>query len=688
MGLPPKCNPCCRGGRRELCCTHRRFDGSWLAAWSRHIGSQRECTARIIDLRFHSDVLYLVAWSKHESAPVAQAWDTDGVRQWTVDLPAGYQPRRVASDGTRVFVAGSAGETGGDLLALDASDGSDLWNATIAEGGYSVCTDGSGGCFVGTGGFQFVDCAEQTVGSIRRYSSGGTLQAHFGRGLPVFTRYWQVRDVLVLGGKLWAGSGGYETQLCCGGALSVQAPWRGHLARYTFDGTLELLCSNPPTGVAGSETRHQLPADSWVNRLATVDGRLFAGYQRDNRVDNPYRLETLYCGIAEWDPDSGRLVAAYDLETDDSGASPQLLGIDGLAAGSNFLAATFDQLSLATLDLSGSELKSLAPVLLPAVDSSDNVYGALQRWRCDEQTPDVDATIAASGVLDDCVCGRPTPFGRIHIDCGCDEEDDGVPCSWSMAQYSTGCMAGFPESVTLHLTHYLPAGHTAVWEGSFTWEPAGCEYGFHVTVRVTYECPGEPTGTGGGTWTIRYTFSTPLVVTPGWYVEVTASEQSCEKAADGGPSFTFEATEADTPVGTVDGCLECGSWTIGGPPDETVDVCGCTGIPTTLTATFTDAGCTHLDDATITLTWDGSDSWDGSGTVCGVTFSLSMTCSGSDFYLDIISPTECRWAAFNPTQNTTKNCDAFQVEFGISVQDASCPCCDSAPSGYFVFITA
>lgn len=622
MGRPPKCNPCCHSSApAHLCCQLRRYAGDWTAAWTEKISVANECTARIIDLRFHSDVLYLVAWSKHESAPVAQAWDTDGVRQWTVDLPAGYQPRRVASDGTRVFVAGSAGETGGDLLALDASDGSDLWNATIAEGGYSVCTDGSGGCFVGTAGFQFADCDAQTAGNIRRYSSSGSLLAEFGRGLPTFTRYWQVRDLLVLGGKLWAGSGGYETQLCCG---TPGLPWRGHLARYAFDGTLELLCSNPPTGGPGSQTRQQLPADSWVNRLVTVSGRLFAGYQRDNLPDNPYRLETLYCGLAEWDPDNGRLVAAWDLETDDSGATPLLFGVDGLAAGSDFLAATFDQLSLATLDLSGSELKSLAPVLLPAVDSSDNVYGALQRWRCDEQTPDVDATIAASGILDDCACGRPTPFGTINIDCGCDEETDGVPCSWSMAQYSTGCMAGFPASVTLHLKHYLPAGHQAVWEGSFTWEPAGCEYGFLVTVTVTYDCPAELTGTGGGTWTIRYTFSTPLVVTPGWYVEVTASEQNCDKAADGGPSFTFEATEADTPVGTVDGCLSCGIWTIGGPGG--VDECGCTGVPETLYLRDAD------DDSLIgTLirgtTGGGSPAWLGQGGISQVFFHCG-SCPG------------------------------------------------------------
>lgn len=105
---------------------------------------------------------------------------------------------------------------------------------------------------------------------------------------------------------------------------------------------------------------------------------------------------------------------------------------------------------------------------------------------------------------------------------------------------------------------------------------------------------------------------------------------------------------------TYSGCTPC---CVG-----TVDLCGCTGLPTTLTATFTNVSCdASWTGVTATLTYDGSIGYTFSGTLNGKDLAFSFACSsGMKWRIGSGSGPEC---SLSDTAEASSTCSPFQVDF-------------------------
>ena len=119
----------------------------------------------------------------------------------------------------------------------------------------------------------------------------------------------------------------------------------------------------------------------------------------------------------------------------------------------------------------------------------------------------------------------------------------------------------------------------------------------------------------------------------------------------------------------------------------TVDACGCTGgsgIPTSLVLTINETlpggACPTVDGKTVTLVYNGVDSWDYSGPVCGGDlWFFSLYCSGTtvgDFKLYISNDCGLVLAGHGP--NPTPTCTSMVFE--INYITNSCACCSSSSS--------
>lgn len=689
-------------------------DNSFAAEWSVHMDSERECTARIVDFVIYSNVIYLIGYKDNGDTPVLQRWAVNGVIDWSVNLDTNFEPLRLDTDvNYQTWVVGTSAAGTSNVWSFDAVTGAAEWDDEVPQGAYSVCRDTvtNGGCFVGTSEASETNpsgCNSPSTGPIRRYNSSGAKIAHFGRngqgtevllgGLDSVPLNARTTALLVVGGKLWAGSGGFRTQLCCD-VDEIVKPWYGHLARYNFDGTMEVLCANPwePGGGPGSWSDWALTQYSTVSRLATGNGRLYAGFLQD--VDQ--LTGDAHCTVAEYNPTNGRLIEAWAIETDDA-LDDFRKGVTGMAATSTVFTVACDQNTLIESDLDLGTPAVVGGVIVPALDGSSDVYAAIVTQLCRDAQPAASATVSACTPGDPCNCSGPTTFGRVNVDCGCAAEDDGVPCTVGLQQEFTGCFANWPATVSMTLDRIGNIGNRqATWRGEFTVDnSADCSpddpswASLRVEVEAVYTCPDVDTGSGGGTWLLRYTiFAGVTGVGQLFQFSREADSQTCT-GSNGYPQFSVEWPTTDI-SSTVPDCLDCsnysGSGDFGGlPPVDTA--CCVADTPAVLTATFTDdAGdCPSIDGETVTLTYNsGTAKWEGSATICSETFTLAFYCNGggssaSDFRLDLTTSTCGGSTGISP--NGGAACDPLDVGFGIGTSDA-CGCCTGVAPGYTITIT-
>lgn len=697
MGRPCGCRPCKKGTLPHLCCTHRAFQGTgWVTAlWSEHMDNQRECTAVIRDLLISSgNTIFLTGLSEHRSAPVVQSWGTNGQKQWSTDLPAGFDPLRLATDGTQVWVVGNASLGADSLLAYNATTGALIWSESTPLGALSVCSDGAGGCFVGTRSqpeVSDVGCASPDDGPIRRYNSSGVKTAEFGRGGPVTA-------LVVVGGKLWAGSAGFQTALCCDLSRFFLKPWRGHLARYAFDGTMEILCANPweTGGGPGSEAVVTLPQNSYVSRLGYYNSRLYAAYhQIADEIPWEGRIRMtgeMHVSVAEWNPSNGRLVSAWNLETDDA-LDDYRTGVTGMDGDSSNIVVTFDKFSLLRTDLDINAGTVGGGGLVPALDSSGGLYAAIVNQLCRVDQPSSSTTTTDANPGDPCNCAGATPFGRVNVDCGCDSEDDGVPCEVTFYQSFDGCLSDFPSSVPLTLTSALSSQSQAIWEGDFTLtDPGTCEDGYNVDVKVIYTCPNPLTGSGGGTWRVEYTVYDALRTNVMFRMQKNAdpADVSCS-GPDGHPGFTIDWTEDDiADDALMPECFGCGETTgCSGFLACLVETACCeNSLPELLVGTITDATeCDSIEGA-VNLVWQADQSaWVGAHSRCGEVVTYKLECTGSgvgDFDITTTSPSgDCDASASAAIGSA---CDPLELEFFLSPSN-TCGCCDPGAGAWQYTLT-
>lgn len=107
----------------------------------------------------------------------------------------------------------------------------------------------------------------------------------------------------------------------------------------------------------------------------------------------------------------------------------------------------------------------------------------------------------------------------------------------------------------------------------------------------------------------------------------------------------------DTTTYDLTGCACC-----------TTGFCGCTDVPATLTATFTNVSCdSGYSGATATLTWNGSY-YHFEGTINGKDHEFDLSCLNSATHqVRVTSPTgpECSMSA----TDATATCSPFDVTF-------------------------
>lgn len=118
----------------------------------------------------------------------------------------------------------------------------------------------------------------------------------------------------------------------------------------------------------------------------------------------------------------------------------------------------------------------------------------------------------------------------------------------------------------------------------------------------------------------------------------------------------------------LSGCACCG-----------VDFCACTGMPSSLTATFTNVSCdAGYTGASVTLTWNGVDeTYDYEGLINGKVHHFRVSCFSSSGPILRISPfpsTECEYFKLA----TATSCNPLDVMFTgvtlISVGGGGCGC--------------
>lgn len=655
----------------DTCCNLRSWtDNSGLeTSWSEHIGSSDDCSnSSVVSVWMSGTNLYVTGYqSTPGNLPVLQKWTDAGSQTWSVEAD---EVLHLVSDGTTVFVGGPGG-----LYAYDASDGSDEWSKTTFAV-TALCLDGAGGVWAAT---------SDTPNLLKRYNSAGTLQVAFGEQSAVTA-------LCLLGGKLWAGGSPETIDMCDDAAVGDR---HGHLARYSLTGDLELWCYPPDEEYS----------ENWrVRRLVTVSGRLYAGYQV---VDFP-ETESNICSLIEWDPDSGRQVASFNISApEEKQFATACRSVYDMVAGSDFLAVVvryqtytgqdFVNLlnaSLTRIELDGTEIDSLMRVGSIAVDSSDDLYGGTVVRKCTTDNPDGTPAVISCDATDPCPCGWATPFGRVQVDCGCEEEDDGVPCDVTMYQSFTGCFEDFPATVAMSLVDIGDDDDpdaNPTWTGSFSFvfDPCDPNDTFDVEVEVVYECPETPTGTGGGTWTVTYSVygfvNDPNVLIFRWSVTADPEDVSCSTDTHGHPGFS---TEWD---GTMDynlglGCFsECEFGGCAGFGEECpsgIEEPCCEGlVPEVLTLTITNnSNCACIDNAQYTLTYSSSSGrWEGGGDWCGSTVAFEFWCNDPEWRLDFdFTAGDCTEDGF-ASDGTVGVCDPLEIELNmVGGGTFGANCCDSA----------
>lgn len=652
--------PCCC----TECCTHRGFDDAFALLWSDSISESGDCNAQVIDMQVRGTALYVLGRPRSNGAYTLSKWSLAGTQAWAIDLDEDFTPRRVDADASQVWVTGLATGSNDDLFAFDPADGSEIWSAYLASnlvGGMDVEPDGAGGVFVAIAQGRDSDCESPDQGVVARYNSSGTKIAGFGRNATTSDPFWHATSLLVLDGKLWVGSGGFNPGMCC---QTVNQDWWGHLARYTFAGALELVALNPDVGV--------LDVFSYVSRLANVGSRLFAGYGWSPLFP---QSNDGYCTVAEWNTTSGRLVAAFNLKKDsDAERSP----VEGLAAGTDFLAIATGGILYKT-DLDGTIIDDkrhrgtghTGNYVAATVDADDQVYAGGRSAGCTITDDEVDATKSTCEPGDPCDCGMVSPFGRVVVDCGCTTENDGVPCDATGYGTWTGCLEDWPTEVE---TTYLGlVDGKPTWSYEFEWECDGTQ---DVEWLYIFDCESEE-------WDFQ------VLLNGVEFGTVSDIVGTCE-GVDGYPGFTASysvSAEQATAAGITccgdggDGCAGLGEEC----EEDGIQTDCCTEtIPEVLTMTFYNVIGTTIDGLTITLTWNaGTSKWEGSNTLCGQLFNVTLECV-STFWICVVDAGSCNG---NPTLTVTEvSCSPIELDVGNFSVDAGCSCCSSPPCSFVATI--
>lgn len=197
---------------------------------------------------------------------------------------------------------------------------------------------------------------------------------------------------------------------------------------------------------------------------------------------------------------------------------------------------------------------------------------------------------------------------------------------------------------------------------------------------ASIECPYE---------TIEITISLgPNEYTDECELSLSTSIGDGDAMAPGCPdiSASWTITKEDSSTATIDViCSDCGNCDI-------FSECECDGtlLPATLTATITNINkCSGLDGETITLVWDGVDTWSGTKDICGDDWTVLLRCPAGaggacgDFELSIQSDVGavCHVSKDGPPDS---GCSCDPVLFCLTDVEVggACPCCEDVEDPY------
>lgn len=533
----------------------------------------------------------------------------------------------VTPDGTIGYVgsyhyAGSAltaGFTGANVFQVDLSDGSVIASASV--GGFTcritdICLDASGGVYFAT-----------TEGI-----------AHFDGDFVRLADVGCSTDVAALAlddaGNLWAAGGECTTTL-------QGCPVSWSVRKYSSAGAF-LDGTNFPSPTA----------------IAWHGGFVYVGYRgidEESYVPAP-------CNLVKFDDTT--FECEWFVRIGASGSSIEDLAVNDdavYAVDGRYLFARdrADGAALWCRKNEGSEgdpPEKKAGWLSAVAALASTGYGAPDGlvWATGDATPcndaEEDACDDGACVEDacDCDCGESGRTGGTLVNCGCEE----VACSFT-STIRSDCET--LDGATIHWSR--DATIKTRWSGTLT---SDCG---NATFEVNYDCDSE---TNGG-WSITAT---------GIISSVTITDTWCADGAPGETPFPGFAGAFTLDDGECDGCEGCLVFGTGECPEDTVDVCGCTGIPASPTATFSDVSCdASWTGVSATMAYDGGSGFTFSGTLNGKDFAFYVTCVAGVWHIGSGTGPEC---ALSDTVAISVSCSPFQLVFNNvpinSIFGAGCGC--------------
>lgn len=660
MGRPQECNPCC-GRQLNLSepgyCTHRRYDdegASGTVQWSRNISPSQSVKAAVWAMATDSSGNVYSAGSLNRLASndsVIEARDADGGFLWRVGIPARIEA--VTVSGSALWAVGArVGEEGiaDNVFKLDLTDGEILWSGHITVLGFgghitqpvAVVADGASGVYVGGmrgfGAHAFI---------VRKNSSGASLSEFRFDDYSTALLNDLERDS---DGNLYP-IGEFELSSCTGGAPTRYGP------------VVKLTSAYATTWVRTTQTRRTIGTAGAIAGDSVYIGLRGGCIWRVKRVDADVTHARKATGV------SGGEVPC-------SGINDMTASADGAtiysANGTHLVAHSASNLTVAWCEIHGGEIdgEQVSACYLAVAAGPDAspvpVYAGGYATACDPAYVSPPASCGDSACTEpDCGgCGDSDYSGNIQVgECGC---DNGVPCNPRVRAEWTGCLASWPTDTEAEFVGFedapTPESGNPVWRVLFTWacEDLGVGVPSTPTVewRAKYVC--------GSGWSLR------ILIGGVERGTVAITSESCETEA-GYPGFTWTYDLAPEDVATLTGCCGEGGTGCGGfgdpCPPETIDVCGCTDVPTTLIARVV-GSTTH----TVTTTWDGVDTFRGTFNCNGCELEVYLTCleSGATIGIDFTDPGCSGCGGSSPASIM---CDPF-VATDTGFAFSSCPCLD------------
>lgn len=614
-------------------CTHRFFTSALALQWSKNVHSSKPRFTTVVDIDIDPQGnVFVVGRAGLDGPWVAQRWDVNGNRLWSVNLTTTQRLTSVSAQdsGDFIFVGSITSGSDPNVWKLRKLNGQTIWSVLddSIDGGlnavYDVLEDGTDGVFT-AGGFVF-------GGYVGHWDSAGSDVGRFG-GVSGATAYalTGTAEALYVGGTSW-------TTNDCG----LRA---GDVARYNLNEDLVWLW--------------HFGTKSNVRSLALDGENLFVGRFQTVDWDDECHLEKRSASTGEvfWSrslgaPSAGNVtsLAAYNGELWVTAGYLLKYNYDGVV-----LNATKNEGTVRG-ELYEGDYQAVA-----IVPGTTSVIAGGSYAGCAIETPGTSYSDAECQCTDcQCRCGMIGPFGGWLVDCGCNE----VPCSPPGGGVWTGCISDWPTAWT-----WVPDGDSPFWTYSFNWTCNGTKT---VQFRAWVNCDlgsGTNSGTSNGeadSWGMEIRIGGVKVGT------VTITGEFCEIGPTQTPGFTFDylitAEEASTHGLSCcsDDATGCGGFNNDGDcaPTE-IDFCNCTGLPTSLVATL---GGDY--SGSVAMEWDGASSYIGTFSSGGCLVTISLVCQGGMYFQTIISTTpngtDCDVCEGADPGIAPFSCSPFSLDTGLA----------------------